>query len=105
MKKERKSVLHGCHVACRALPALALICPAAAQAYVGPGAGLTAIGTMIALTLALVLALVGFVWYPIKRLRRKREVGRHDHDLGDPAQARPGDTTLPRRGEPTQERK
>lgn len=46
------------------------ILPATAQAYVGPGAGLTAIGTMVALFAALILALVGFVWYPVKRLMR-----------------------------------
>ncbi|GGB19702.1 hypothetical protein [Allosediminivita pacifica] len=46
--------------------------PAAAHAYVGPGAGLTAIGTMIALVAAVVLALVGFVWYPMKRMMRNR---------------------------------
>ncbi|WP_208454439.1 hypothetical protein [Jannaschia marina] len=56
------------------LPALAVVLmPVAAHAYVGPGAGLTAIGTMIALLAALVLALVGFVWYPIKRMRRARK--------------------------------
>ncbi|MCM2562316.1 hypothetical protein M8756_09130 [Lutimaribacter sp. EGI FJ00015] len=47
--------------------------PQAAQAYIGPGAGLTALGTVIALILALGLAVVGFVWYPLKRLRRKRK--------------------------------
>lgn len=46
--------------------------PLAAQAYVGPGAGLTAIGTMIALIAALVLALIGFVWYPLKRMMRAK---------------------------------
>lgn len=46
------------------------ILPVAANAYVGPGAGLTAIGTMVALLAALILALVGFVWYPIKRFMR-----------------------------------
>ncbi|MFP4406409.1 hypothetical protein [Rhodosalinus sp.] len=45
--------------------------PQAAQAYIGPGAGLTALGTVLALVLALGLAVVGFVWYPLKRLRRK----------------------------------
>jgi len=49
--------------------ALALAQPA--QAYVGPGAGLTAIGTVLALLAALGLAIVGFVWYPIRRLRRR----------------------------------
>jgi flagellar biogenesis protein FliO len=47
--------------------------PQAAVAYVGPGAGLTAIGTMIALIAALLLALMGFVWYPVKRMLRARK--------------------------------
>ncbi|SLN65262.1 hypothetical protein ROJ8625_03328 [Roseivivax jejudonensis] len=46
--------------------------PVAAQAYVGPGAGLTAIGTLIALVAAVLLAIVGFVWYPMKRMMRNR---------------------------------
>lgn len=43
-----------------------------AQAYVGPGLGLSAIGTIFAFIGALFLAVVGFVWYPIKRLFRRR---------------------------------
>jgi hypothetical protein len=39
-----------------------------AHAYVGPGAGLSAIGTIIAFVAAVVLMIVGFLWYPIKRL-------------------------------------
>lgn len=42
-----------------------------AFAYVGPGAGLTVIGTVVALIGAVALAVVGFVWYPIKRLRAR----------------------------------
>lgn len=56
-----------------ALPvALAILHPTAAEAYVGPGAGLTVLGTVVALILALALAVIGFVWYPLKRLKRKR---------------------------------
>ena len=44
-----------------------------AFAYVGPGAGLTAIGSLVALFAAVGLAIVGFVWDPIKRLRRRRQ--------------------------------
>jgi len=44
-----------------------------AYAYIGPGAGLTAIGTVIALIAAFFLAIVGFVWYPVKRLLRKNK--------------------------------
>jgi hypothetical protein len=48
------------------------IVPATSFAYVGPGTGLSAIGTILALVAAVGLALVGFVWYPLKRLLRKK---------------------------------
>jgi len=48
-----------------------VVLPLPAEAYIGPGAGLSAIGTVVALVGALALMIVGFVWYPIKRLRRK----------------------------------
>ena len=53
-------------VACLALPL-------EAQAYVGPGAGITAIGSLLALVAGVLFAIVGFVWYPIKRMRRRRK--------------------------------
>jgi hypothetical protein len=51
-----------------AVAACLLLAPAGADAYIGPGAGITAIGTVIAFFAAVVFAIVGFVWYPIKRL-------------------------------------
>ncbi len=51
---------------------LAILIPGAAQAYVGPGAGLTAIGSVLALLAAVVLAIVGFIWYPLKRLFKRK---------------------------------
>ncbi len=47
--------------------------PLSALAYVGPGAGLSAIGSFLALIAAVFLALVGFIWYPIKRLLRRNK--------------------------------
>ena len=44
-----------------------------AYAYIGPGAGLSAIGSALALLGAIFLMLVGFVWYPVKRLMRRRK--------------------------------
>lgn len=41
-----------------------------AHAYVGPGAGLGAIAAVVALILGVVLLVVGFLWYPLKRLLR-----------------------------------
>jgi uncharacterized membrane protein len=46
---------------------------APAYAYIGPGAGLGAIGTLIAFVGAVLFAIVGFVWYPIKRLLRRKQ--------------------------------
>jgi TM2 domain-containing membrane protein YozV len=43
------------------------------MAYVGPGVGLTAVGIPFALIVGLVLAIIGFVWYPLRRLRRNRK--------------------------------
>ncbi len=51
-----------------------LTLPTIAFAYVGPGAGLSAIGTVLALIGAVLLGIVGFIWYPIKRLLRGKQV-------------------------------
>ena len=42
------------------------------DAYVGPGAGLSALGSLLALLAAVVVTFIGFLWYPIKRILRKR---------------------------------
>jgi membrane-bound ClpP family serine protease len=54
----------------------ACLFPRPAMAYVGPGAGLSAIGAFIALIAGVVVAIFGFLWYPIKRLIRKRKEDR-----------------------------
>jgi hypothetical protein len=52
--------------------ALLFISANAADAYIGPGAGLSAIGSVVSVISAVFLAIAGFVWYPIKRLFRRR---------------------------------
>ena len=42
-----------------------------AFAYVGPGLGLGVIGALIGGVLAVLLAIAGVVWYPIKRLLKR----------------------------------
>ncbi len=54
----------------------ALLAASPAFAYVGPGAGLSALGAVVALFAAIGLAIVGFVWYPVKRLRQRRRGGK-----------------------------
>ena len=51
--------------------ALTLVVPRGAEAYIGPGAGIAAIGTVIALIGGILLAILAFIWYPIKRLTAK----------------------------------
>lgn len=54
--------------------------PSLAHAYIGPGAGISAIGAALALVAAVFFAIVGFVWYPVKRLLRKRKAAAASQD-------------------------
>lgn len=75
-----------------ALGAAAAFVAQPAYAYIGPGAGLTAIGTVIALLGGILLAIVGFVWYPIKRLLRSRARGKSNASATADAAQPPADT-------------
>ncbi|QJB70812.1 hypothetical protein HF685_10990 [Parasphingorhabdus halotolerans] len=57
---------------------LFVLIPDPAQAYLGPGSGLTAIGSILALVGVIGLGIVGFIWYPIKRLINKLRGGRKE---------------------------
>jgi hypothetical protein len=51
-----------------------------AVAYVGPGLGLGAIGALIGIVVTVILAVLGLLWYPVKRLYfRMRSKIRHSH--------------------------
>jgi hypothetical protein len=50
---------------------LMMAVPQVAIAYIGPGAGIAAIGTVLALIGGILLAILAFIWYPIKRLLAK----------------------------------
>jgi hypothetical protein len=52
--------------------------PDPALSYIGPGAGLSAIGAFVAIVVGIIAALFGFLWYPIKRLLRKLKKSSHD---------------------------
>src|ERR1700730_17570981 len=52
-----------------ALAGLVLL-PSPAYAYMGPGAGLSAIGALLSLVAAGVVSILGFIWFPIKRAIR-----------------------------------
>ena len=44
-----------------------------ALAYIGPGTGIAALGALFAIIAGVIAAIFGFLWYPIKRLLRKRK--------------------------------
>lgn len=54
----------------------ALSGPSAALAYVGPGAGLTMVGSLLAVAFALVIALVGLVLFPLRLLMKRIKAGK-----------------------------
>ncbi|MCS3863278.1 hypothetical protein GGP86_003074 [Salinibacter ruber] len=56
------------------LVAAGLLCvaiPDAAYAYGGPGSIISGIGAFLAAVAALLAALFGFIWFPLKRLYQK----------------------------------
>jgi len=61
-----------------ALAAATLLAPATAAAYIGPGAGLGAIGSLVAVLGALVLAIVGLIVLPVRMLMRSRKARASD---------------------------
>ena len=44
--------------------------------YIGPGGLVSGFGALLALLLAVVVSLLGFVWYPLKRLVARLRPGR-----------------------------
>ena len=52
--------------------ALLAVVPVAAQAYVGPGAGVGMIGSLLAVLGAVLLAIVGLILWPLRMLRKRR---------------------------------
>ena len=54
--------------------------PTSAVAYVGPGAGLSAIGSILAFLGAILLIIVGFFWYPLKRLIKGKKASSSEED-------------------------
>ncbi len=59
---------------------LIIYLPQSALAYLGPGAGLSAIGSFLALLAGIIIAILGFLWYPIKRLFGKKTSQKSDQD-------------------------
>lgn len=59
-----------------ALAAAILAVPAQAFAYIGPGLGAGAVGAVLGVLGSIFLGLFAIIWYPVKRLMKKRKKGR-----------------------------
>lgn len=65
----RRAVVFGIVVAAAVVSLV--LAPEAALAYGGPGSVITGIGAFLAAIVAVAAAVVGFFWFPLKRLYQK----------------------------------
>ncbi|MEM9435434.1 MAG: hypothetical protein AAGA15_00215 [Pseudomonadota bacterium] len=56
--------------------ALFVLVAAPAQAYIGPGAGAGAIAVVLGVIGAIAMAFFAILWYPIKRMMKKRKAAK-----------------------------
>jgi hypothetical protein len=54
-----------------AVGTLLLVSPNPVEGYLGPGGVVSGLGAVLALAGAVVAALFGFLWFPIKRIARR----------------------------------
>ncbi|MCG6942109.1 MAG: hypothetical protein LJE69_12770 [Thiohalocapsa sp.] len=59
-----------------ALLPLGLLTTAPAQAYIGPGAGAGTIAVVLGILASVVMAFFAVLWYPVKRVFKKRRSAR-----------------------------
>lgn len=65
-------------------PLAGLFVPEAAYAYGGPGSVISGIGALLAVLAAVVAAIFGFLWFPLKRLYQKFRAGEEKGDVVEP---------------------
>lgn len=75
--------------------AILLSAPMAAHAYIGPGAGLSALGALWALVLALFTAVFFVLAWPVRRALRRRRAARAAAEADDDAADDPAQATAP----------
>ena len=68
-----------------------LVLASNAEAYVGPGMGLGVLGALFGFAAAVLLAVVGLVWYPVKRILRARRNGENAGQTSSATQAAAGE--------------
>jgi hypothetical protein len=64
--------MSGTAIIAACIVAITTMAPSAALAYVGPGAGLSMMGSLIAVVGALLVAILGLVILPVRMLLKRR---------------------------------
>ncbi len=65
---------------------VSLLAPAPAWAYIGPGLGAGAVAAVLAVLGSILLAILSVIYYPIKRLVKKRRNGSRPGEQGSPGE-------------------
>jgi hypothetical protein len=66
----------------KVIVALLAVLPLAAQAYVGPGAGVGMIGSLLAVLGAILLGIVGLILWPLRMIKKRWHTKGHPTDEG-----------------------
>lgn len=74
------------------IAAFAWLPPQSAQAYVGPGAGITMLGALWAVILAVVFALAGILIWPVRALLHRRRSAASAAEIGGAQEAERDET-------------
>jgi hypothetical protein len=72
--KMGESQMSGTAIIAACVVAITTMAPSAAWAYVGPGAGLSMIGSLIAVVAAVLVAVLGLFILPVRMLLKRRRV-------------------------------
>ena len=56
------------------------ILPGPAAAYIGPGGGLGVFAVLLALGAGVLLLIVGLVWYPVKKMMKRKRAGQVENE-------------------------
>lgn len=64
-----------------------VLIPSVAQAYIGPGVGVGAITAALGVVASVLLALFAVIYYPIKRMLKKRKTATRE-STGEPPRPR-----------------
>lgn len=91
MSTERERSAFALSYVCRAVFfCMAVLSSAPVFAYIGPGAGLSIVGSIVAVLAAIVVAIFGFVWFPIRRLLKRRKAKIKDGRVENARQEKAG---------------